>query len=62
MELIEFEEKENLFGDFEHVYFLQSQTTGLHLTLKVFKEKYGWEDGDEIITSPLTFVSTNHYV
>ena len=31
-------------------------------TPKVFKEKYGWEDGDEIITTPLTFVSTNHFM
>ena len=37
-------------------------TIGLedYTNIKVFKEKYGWEDGDEIITSPLTFVSTNH--
>ena len=47
---------------FEHAHFLQSATAGLHLALKVFKEKYGWEDGDEIITSPLTFVSTNHAI
>jgi dTDP-4-amino-4,6-dideoxygalactose transaminase len=59
---IEFEEKWKDYADFEHAHFLQSATAGLHLALKVFKEKYGWEDGDEIITTPLTFVSTNHAI
>ncbi len=59
---IEFEEKWKEYADFEHAHFLQSATAGLHLALKVFKEKYGWEDGDEIITTPLTFVSTNHAI
>ena len=54
---IEFEERWKDYADFEHAHFLQSATAGLHLALKVFKEKYGWEDGDEIITTPLTFVS-----
>ena len=59
---IEFEEKWKEYADFEYAHFLQSATAGLHLALKVFKEKYGWEDGDEIITTPLTFVSTNHAI
>jgi len=59
---IEFEEKWKVYTDLEHAHFLQSATAGLHLALKVFKEKYGWEDGDEIITTPLTFVSTNHAI
>jgi dTDP-4-amino-4,6-dideoxygalactose transaminase len=59
---IEFEEKWKDYTDLEHAHFLQSATAGLHLALKVFKEKYGWEDGDEIITTPLTFVSTNHAI
>ena len=59
---IEFEEKWKVYTDFENAHFLQSATAGLHLALKVFKEKYGWEDGDEIITTPLTFVSTNHAI
>jgi len=59
---IEFEEKWKDYSDLPHAHFLQSATAGLHLALKVFKEKYGWEDGDEIITTPLTFVSTNHAI
>ena len=59
---IEFEEAWKSYSDLPHAHFLQSATAGLHLALKVFKEKYGWEDGDEIITTPLTFVSTNHAI
>ena len=59
---IDFEEKWKAYADFENAHFLQSATSGLHLALKVFREKYGWEDGDEIITTPLTFVSTNHAI
>ena len=59
---IEFEEKWKDYSDLPHAHFLQSATAGLHLAVKIFKEKYGWEDGDEIITTPLTFVSTNHAI
>lgn len=59
---IEFEEKWKDYADFEHAHFLQSATAGLHLALNVFKKKYGWEEGDEVITTPLTFVSTNHAI
>ena len=45
-----------------HAHFLNSATAGLHLALQVFKENYGWDDGDEVITTPLTFVSTNHAI
>lgn len=46
----------------KHAHFLSSNTVGLHLALEIFKRKYGWEDGDEVITTPLTFVSTNHAI
>ena len=59
---IEFEEAWKSYSDLPHAHFLQSATAGLHLAVKVFKDKYGWEDGDEIITTPLTFVSTNHAI
>lgn len=45
-----------------HAHFLNSATAGLHLALNVFKEEYGWQEGDEVITTPLTFVSTNHVI
>lgn len=45
-----------------HAHFISSNTVGLHLAVEIFKRKYGWEDGDEVITTPLTFVSTNHAI
>lgn len=45
-----------------HSHFLNSATAGLHLALSVFKSEGGWEDGDEVISSPLTFISTNHAI
>lgn len=45
-----------------HAHFLNSATSGLHLALDVFKDACGWDDGDEVMTTPLTFVSTNHVI
>ena len=45
-----------------HAHFLSSNTVGLHLAVELFKTKYGWEDDDEVITTPLTFISTNHAI
>lgn len=43
-------------------HFLNSATSGLHLAVYMLKTKHGWADGDEVITTPLTFVSTNHAI
>lgn len=59
---IEFEEKWKEFTSLSNAHFLQSNTVGLHLALHTFKKMYGWQDGDEVITTPLTFVSTNHSI
>jgi dTDP-4-amino-4,6-dideoxygalactose transaminase len=45
-----------------HAHFLNSATAGLHLAVRLLKEKHGWRAGDEIISTPLTFVSTNHAI
>lgn len=45
-----------------HAHFLSSNTVGLHLAFELFKTKYGWADDDEVITTPLTFISTNHAI
>ena len=59
---IEFEEAWKDFTGLPHAHFLNSATIGLHLAIKIFKEKYGWADGDQIISTPITFVSTNHAI
>ena len=59
---IEFEEAWKEYTGLPHAHFLQSNTVGLHLALNMFKSQEGWSEGDEIITTPLTFVSTNHSI
>jgi len=59
---LEFESRWNEYTGLPHSHFLSSNTVGLHLALKVFKDSEGWKDGDEIITTPLTFISTNHSI
>jgi dTDP-4-amino-4,6-dideoxygalactose transaminase len=57
-----FEEAWKKYTGLPHAHFINSNTAGLHLAIHIFKSKYGWEEGDEIISTPLTFVSTNHAI
>ena len=59
---VEFEEAWRMYSALPHCHFLNSATAGLHLAVRLFKEHDHWDDGDEIITTPLTFVSTNHAI
>lgn len=59
---VEFEEAWKEYTGHKYAYYLNSNTVGLHLAVKILKMKYGWTDGDEIITTPITFVSTNHAI
>lgn len=45
-----------------YAHFINSATAGLHLAVHIFKKDYGWEDDAEVISTPLTFVSTNHAI
>lgn len=58
----EFEEAWKDYTGFPNAHFLNSATAGLHLAVKLLKYKYNWNDGDEIISTPLTFISTNHSI
>ena len=57
---IEFEKAWKEYTGLPNAHFINSGTSGLHLALNLFKKKYSWEDGDEVITTALTFISTNH--
>ena len=59
---LEFEKAWKEYTNLSNAHFITSNTVGLHLALNLFKNKYNWKDGDEIITTPLTFVSTNHSI
>lgn len=59
---VELEDKWKEYTGHRYAHFLNSNTAGLHLAVEILKESNGWRDGDEIITSPITFVSTNHAI
>ncbi|MFM0692236.1 DegT/DnrJ/EryC1/StrS family aminotransferase [Paraburkholderia graminis] len=58
----QFEEAWKAYTGLPHAHFLSSNTVGLHLAFELLKTKHKWADGDEIITTPLTFVSSNHAI
>lgn len=58
----EFEAKWKEYTGHKNACYLNSNTSGLHLAVNILKRRYGWQDGDEIITTPITFVSTNHAI
>lgn len=43
-------------------HFLNSGTAALHVALQILKDDLGWVDGDEVISTALTFVSTNQAI
>ncbi len=59
---VEFEDAWKDYTGLPHAHFLNSATAGLHLAVKLLKEERGWNEGDEVISTPLTFVSTNHAI
>jgi dTDP-4-amino-4,6-dideoxygalactose transaminase len=59
---LEFEQAWQKYTGLPYAHFLNSATSGLHLALRLFKDKDGWREGDEVISTPLTFVSTNHAI
>lgn len=59
---VEFEEKWKEYTGHRHAYYLNSNTVGLYMAVQILKMERGWSDGDEIISTPITFVSTNHAI
>ena len=50
------------YTNFQNAHFVSSATAGLQIALKVLKDTNKWKNKDEIITTPLTFVSSNHAI
>lgn len=59
---VEFEKAWAAYTGLPHVHFLNSATAALHLAVQILGEARGWKPGDQIITTPITFVSTNHAI
>ena len=59
---VQFEEAWKEYTGHPYAYYINSNTVGLHLAMQILKMNGGWADGDEVITTPITFVSTNHAI
>ena len=59
---VELENKWKEYTGHANACFLNSNTSGLHLAVNIMKRRFGWNDGDEIISTPITFVATNHAI
>lgn len=59
---VQFEEAWKAYTGMPFAHFLNSSTIGLYMAVDILKEAYGWQDDDEIITTPITFISTNHAI
>lgn len=59
---VEFENKWKEYTGHKYAHYLNSATVGLHLAVQILKMQNNWQDGDEIISTPITFVSSNHAI
>ena len=59
---VEFEEAWCKYTGHKHSHYLNSATAGLNLAVEILKKENHWADDDEVITTPITFVSTNHAI
>jgi len=59
---LEFEQAWRDYTGLEYAHMVNSATAGLIVALRTLAKIDGWGFGSEIITTPLTFVSTNHAI
>lgn len=59
---VQFEEAWKKYTGHQNAHFLNSNTVGLEMAVEILKRENGWQDDDEIISTPITFVSTNHAI
>lgn len=57
-----FEEKFKEYSGFNFAHMVSSNTNGLEMVFHILKDANKWKDHDEVITTPLTFVSSNHSI
>lgn len=59
---VQFEDEWKRYTGLPCAHFLNSATVGLNLAFEILKETEGWSDDVEVITTPITFVSSNHAI
>lgn len=57
---VEIEEAWKAYTGLGYAHYVNSGTAALHLAVRTLKDAGKWQDGDEVISTPLTFVATNH--
>ena len=57
-----FEKEWEKYTKLKNSLFLNSASAGLHISVEVLKKFYSWTDQSEIITTPISFVSTSHSI
>lgn len=57
-----FEEEFSRSHEVKHSIFMNSGTDALRIALLAMKEKYGWQDGDQVLVPAITFVATVNVV
>jgi len=50
------------YTEFDNASFLNSATAALHLAIMQLKNKFKWSEDSECISTPITFISTNHAI
>ena len=58
----EFEQEWKIYTKESNAIFVNSASAALHLALASLKTVFNWADTSEIISTPLTFVTTNHSI
>lgn len=59
---LEIEEAWKAYTGLPHAHFVSSGTAALQVALRTLRIHRDWQEGDEILTTPLTFVSTNQVI
>jgi len=58
----DFESAWGRYSRTENNLMLNSASAALHISLESMKTRFGWNKDTEVISTPLTFVSTNHAI
>lgn len=59
---VQFEEEWKAYTGLSNAHYVNSATAGLNLAFDIFAERFSWGSNSEVITTPLTFVSSNHAI
>lgn len=59
---IEFENLWSNYTGLKNSHFLNSGTAGLDLAIRILKDEHDWPEQSEVISTALTFISTNHAI